>query len=187
MKWGVQWVRVICPLCRCALTWVSAALHWECLNQQGIPEPQLVSPAGMMCEMCGFLRLWLFCFLFFFFLSSLPLFLHSSFPGMAQWRSVVVVGVIGQWVSSSVLAAHSPSSLPLVLPVGLKRSMVLTGKEKEKKEGGGVVLASMDFNRENVWMLKRKWVECWNISGELWVHYWNLNGAGSNGGCVSFG
>lgn len=85
-----------------------------------------------------------------------------------------------------MLAAHSPSSLPLVLPVGLKRSMVLTGKEKEKKEGG-VVLASMDFNRENVWMLKRKWVECWNISGELWVHYWNLNGAGSYGGCVSFG
>lgn len=41
-------------------------------------------------------------------------------------------------------AAHSLSSLPLALPVGLKRSMVLTGREKEgKKRGvvGGVVLA----------------------------------------------
>lgn len=54
-----------------------------------------------------------------------------------------------------MLAAHSLSILPLVLPVGLKRSMALTGKEKG---GGGVVLARMGFNRENVWMLKRKWV-----------------------------
>lgn len=63
--------------------------------------------------------------------------------------------------------------------------------KKKKKEGRlgwwGVVLARMGFNRENAWTLKRKWVECWNISGEWWVHYWNLNGAGANGGCVSFG
>ena len=49
------------------LQYEAAALHWECLNQQGIPESQLLSPAGMMCEMCGFLRLWL---LFFFSFSS---------------------------------------------------------------------------------------------------------------------
>lgn len=34
----------------------------------------------------------------------------------------------------SVLAAHSLFSLPPLLPVGLKRSMALTGKEKEEEE-----------------------------------------------------
>lgn len=42
--------------------------------------------------------------------------------------------------------------------------------------GLGVVLARTVFNRENVWMLKRKWVKCRSISGEWWVHYWNVNG-----------
>lgn len=94
-----------------------------------------------------------------------------------------------------MLATHSLSSLPPVLPVGLKRSMVLTRKEKEREKkrkrggggGGGVVLARIGFNRENVWMLKRKWVECWSISGEWWEHYWNLNGAWPNGGCEFWG
>lgn len=36
------------------------------------------------------------------------------------------------------LTAHSLSSLPFVLPVGLKRSIVLTGKENEEKERGEV-------------------------------------------------
>lgn len=43
--------------------------------------------------------------------------------------------------------------------------------------GRGVVLDSQSFNGENAWMLKRKWVECWDISVEFWVHYWNFNGA----------
>lgn len=41
-----------------------------------------------------------------------------------------------------------------VLPVGLKRSIGLTGKGKKEKKGGGggvgVVLAGTGFNRENV-------------------------------------
>lgn len=56
-----------------------------------------------------------------------------------------------------MLDAHSFSSLPPVLPVGLKRSMVLTGKEKEERNvWRGVVLARMGFNRENVWILKEE-------------------------------
>lgn len=52
------------------------ALSRECLNQQGIPESQLLSLAGTMCEMCGFLRLWLLFFLLSVFL-SLPLLFFS--------------------------------------------------------------------------------------------------------------
>lgn len=63
-------------------------------------------------------------------------------------------------MGSELAAVSLPPTLPLMLPVGLKRSMVLTGKEKEKKSGRwGVVLASMGFNRGNVSMLKRKWLD----------------------------
>lgn len=136
------------------------------LNQQGIPESQLLSLAGMMCEMCGFLRLWLLFFFHSFFAFLPPLFFSRHglvMVGRSVGRSGGWGG-IGLWVSGNVLAAHSLSSLPPLLPVGLKRSMVLTGKEKErekKERGVEVVLARMGFNRENVWTLKRKWVECW--------------------------
>lgn len=53
--------------------------------------------------------------------------------------------------------------------------------------GRGVVLASQRFNGENAWMLKRKWVECWDISREFWVHYRNFNGAGAGRGCEFWG
>lgn len=53
--------------------------------------------------------------------------------------------------------------------------------------GEGVVLASQSFNGENAWMLKRKWVECWDISREFWVHYRNFNGAGAGRGCEFWG
>lgn len=51
----------------------------------------------------------------------------------------------------------------------------------------GVVLASQRFNGENAWMLKRKWVECWDISREFWVHYLNFNGAGAGRGWEFWG
>lgn len=38
--------------------------------------------------------------------------------------------------------------------MGFKKSMVLTGMERE----GGRVQASVGFNREKVWTVKRKWV-----------------------------
>lgn len=82
-----------------------------------------------------------------------------------------------------MLATHSSSraSCGIEEEYGFNRE-----GEREKKEGRwGVVLTSMGFNRENVSMLKRKWLECWNISGELCVHYRNLNRAGANEGCVS--
>lgn len=112
------------------------------LNQQGIPESQLLSLAGMMCEMCGFLRLWLLFFFHSFFAFLPPLF-FSRHGLVTVGRSVGGGGgwCTGLWVSGNVLTAHSLSSLPPVLPVGLKRSMVLTGKEKERekkrKTGGG--------------------------------------------------
>ncbi len=59
-----------------------AALRWECLNQQGIPESQLLSPAGMMCEMCGFLRLWL---LFFFLCLSSSALLVKAWLSDGRW------------------------------------------------------------------------------------------------------
>lgn len=176
MKCEVQWVRVICPLCSNLGLLLCAG---KCLNQQGIPELQLYSPAGMMCEMCGFL-----CLSFVVVLSlslASPLFLCSSFPGMALWQLAVVgwvvLGTMSSELAAAALAAHCLSSLPLQLPVGFEKTMVLTGKEREGKKR--TVLARKGFNRENVWIFKRKWAVCWNISGEWWVHYWNLNGAGA--------
>lgn len=61
---------------------------------------------------------------------SLSLTLISSFPGMAQWW------LLERRILGGGLDAHS-LSLPLQLPVGLKSSMVLTGKEKEKEKKSG--------------------------------------------------
>lgn len=90
-EWGVQRAGVTSPPRRRVSTW--GARHQECLNHQGIPESQLLSPAGMMCETCGFLH----SRLLFPFLPSTHLFpLPSSFPGTAQWLSVVVVVMEGR-------------------------------------------------------------------------------------------
>lgn len=73
---------------------------------------------------------------------------------------VGVGGVIRHSVVSMKAVCFPPTpSPPLALPVGLKRSMVLTGKEKEKKNRGALSWL-VRANNENVWMVKRKWIEC---------------------------
>lgn len=82
------------------------------------------------------------------------LFPCSSFPDIAEWWSVGVGGVgwggseggggegRGGYWAVSMHDAHSLFSLPLWLPVGLRRNMVLTGRENVllfflRKRGGG--------------------------------------------------
>lgn len=47
-------MRVICL--SSVLRW-AVELGWECLNQQGFPDPHLLCLAGTMCEVCGLLLL----------------------------------------------------------------------------------------------------------------------------------
>lgn len=159
MNWGVQWVRVICPLWRCAC----AALHRLCFDRQGNSGSQLLSPAGMMCEMCGFLCLWLL-----FPFSPLPLLFFSRHT-IAEWWLVGGwrwgMGGEGDHWAVSVHDAHSLFSLPLWLPVGLKRSIVLTGSENIfpffflRKRGGGA--------RGCLGQSELQWRECLDVKKEV--------------------
>lgn len=51
-------MRVIClsSVLRCS-NLGAVELGWECLNQQGFPDPHLLCLAGTMCEVCGLLLL----------------------------------------------------------------------------------------------------------------------------------
>lgn len=97
-----------------------------------------------------------------------------------------------EWRGGSLGSEHARRPLPLqpssLTSCGIEEEY---GFNREGEQGGevgrGVVLASHSFNGENAWMLKRKWVECWDISGEFWVHYWNFNGAGALGECEFWG
>lgn len=119
-------MRVIClsSVLRCS-NLGAVELGWECLNQQGFPDPHLLCLAGTMCEVCGLLLLVVVGFLSRSHSSSFLLF--QAWLNDDCWKEDLGWGG---------LDAHS-LSLPLQLPVGLKSSMVLTGKEKEKEKKWG--------------------------------------------------
>lgn len=121
-------MRVIClsSVLRCS-NLGAVELGWECLNQQGFPDPHLLCLAGTMCEVCGLLLLVVVGFLSRSRSHSPSFLLFQAWLNDDCWKG-------GFWGGG--LDAHS-LSLPLQLPVGLKSSMVLTGKEKEKEKKSG--------------------------------------------------
>lgn len=122
-------MRVIClsSVLRCS-NLGAVELGWECLNQQGFPDPHLLCLAGTMCEVCGLLLLVVVGFLSRSRSHSPSFLLFQAWLNDDCWK--------GGFFGGGGLDAHS-LSLPLQLPVGLKSSMVLTGKEKEKEKKSG--------------------------------------------------
>lgn len=94
-------MRVIClsSVLRCS-NLGAVELGWECLNQQGFPDPHLLCLAGTMCEVCGLLLLVVVGFL-----SRSRSHSHSpSFLLFQAWR------ILGGGVGRPLAQSSSPAS-----------------------------------------------------------------------------